>query len=208
MDKHLRNLILSYDRAADERDEFEAFDWKKDLRWKFLSALNKEGRSKLIDIGAGTGIHAKFFQDQGIDVTCFDLSPALIEKCIEKGLTSYVMNVLDMSSIVQVYDSAFALNSLFHVPLKLLPKALFNMSNILESDGLLFWGQYGGERREGVYQDDNYQPKRFFSLLNDEQMHEMASMKFTIESFDRVELEDLAPLYFQSMLLRVKPKPQ
>ncbi len=204
MDNHLRNLILSYDRAADERDEFEASDWKKDLRWKFLNALNKEGRSKLIDIGAGTGIHAKFFWDQGIDVTCVDLTPALVEKCIEKGLTSFVMSVLDMSSIVQVYDSAFALNSLLHVPIKLLPKALFNMYNILEPDGLLFWGQYGGEHREGVYQDDNYQPKRFFSLLNDEQMHEMASMKFTIESFDRVELEDLAPLYFQSMLLRVK----
>ena len=92
MDNDLNNLILSYDRAADERDKYEASDWKKDLRWKFLNILNTEGKSRLIDIGAGTGIHGKFFQEQGIKVTCGDLSPAHVEKCIEKGLKSFVLN--------------------------------------------------------------------------------------------------------------------
>lgn len=203
MDNYFQNLIIAYDRAADERDEFEASDWKKDLRWNFLNILKAESKTKLIDIGSGTGIHGKFFQEQGINVTCGDLSPALIEKCIEKGLTSFVLNVLDMANFDQVYDSAFALNSLLHIPTSLLPEALSNISNILEPNGLLFWGQYGGEHREGVYQDDNHEPKRFFSLLNDEQMHEMASRNFTIENFDKVILDGMSPLYFQSMLLRV-----
>jgi SAM-dependent methyltransferase len=202
------NLIISYDRAADLRDQFNVSDWKKDLRSRYLNILKKEDKSKLIDIGAGTGIHAKYFQDQGIDVTCVDLSPALIDKCVQKGLRSYETNILDMSNFGQVFDAAFALNSLLHIPTTLLPDALSNISRILEPDGLLFWGQYGGEYREGVYQSDNYDPKRFFSLIDDNQMREFASINFTIENFDLIKLEDLSSLHFQSMLLRVKSKPK
>jgi len=204
MDNDLNNLILSYDRAADERDKYEASDWKKDLRWKFLDILNTEGKSRLIDIGAGTGIPGKFFQEQGINVTCGDLSPAHVEKCIEKGLKSFVLNVLDMADVDQEFDCAFALNSLLHIPIDLLPDALSNISNILKPDGLLFWGQYGGEYHEGVYQDDNHEPKRFFSLLNDEQIHEMASSNYNVENFDKLRLENKPHIYFQSILLRVK----
>jgi SAM-dependent methyltransferase len=207
MDKHFLNLKLSYEQAADERDKSEASDWKKDLRWKFLNVLRAEGKNKLIDLGAGTGLHGKFFQDQGINVTCVDLVPAHVEKCIEKGLESFVLDLLDMSGIDNKFDSAFALNSLLHVPTKLLPDVLFNISNILDPNGLLYWGQYGGEYREGVYEDDHQEPKRFFSLLNDGQMHEMAQKKFSVEQFDRVELDGFAPMHFQSMLLRVKSSP-
>ncbi len=173
-----------------------------DLRWKFLNILNQEGKSKLIDIGAGTGIHAKFFQEQGIHVTCVDLSPAHVEKCIEKGLASYALNLLDLGRLGKLFDCAFALNSLLHIPTNLLPDALSNISKVLEQNGVLYWGQYGGEYREGVYQEDHHKPKRFFSLLKDEQMQEMASNAFAVEDFKIVLLDDAAPLYFQSMLLR------
>ena len=204
MDKHSRNLILSYEQAADERDTYEAADWKKDLRWKFLEALKREGKTKLIDLGAGTGLHGLFFQEQGINVTCVDLTPAHVEKCLKKGLNSLVVDFQDMSGIDRVYDSAFALNSLLHIPMEVLPDVLINISNILEPNGLLYWGQYGGEYREGIYEDDHQTPKRFFSLLNDDQMHEMARENFLVEDFERIILDDLEPLYFQSMLLRVK----
>lgn len=205
-DNPFPSLILSYNQAADDRDQYDISDWKKELRWRFLNVLNGEGKSTLIDIGAGTGIHAKFFQDQGINVTCVDLSPALIEKCIKKGLKSHTINVLDIVSINQKFDCAFVLNSLLHVPKTLLPDALSNISNILEPRGLMFWGQYGGEYREGIYQDDNYEPKRFFSLLDDKRMHEFASKNFSVEDFNQVKLDNMSPLYFQSMLLRVKTK--
>jgi SAM-dependent methyltransferase len=204
MDNLFQNLILSYEKAADERDTYEASEWKKDLRWKFLHELKTEDKTKLIDLGAGTGIHGKFFQDQGLEVTCVDLVPAHVEKCKEKGLQSFVLDFLDMSSIGQDFDGAFALNSLLHIPTDLLPDVLENISKILKPNGLLYWGQYGGEYQEGVYEDDHQEPKRFFSLLTDDQMHEMAKRKFKVEQFDRVAVDGAEPLYFQSMLLRVK----
>ena len=204
MDNIFQDLILSYDRKADTRDKYLASDWKKDLRWKLLEILTSEEKFTIFDIGAGTGIHAKYFLDQGLDVTCIDLSPALVQKCLEKGLDCSVLNVLDLDSLGQEYDCAFALNSLLHIPTLQLPTALSNISNILKPRGLFFWGQYGGECREGVYQDDHHDPKRFFSLLNDEQINEFASKLFIIEKFDTIILEDLSPLHFQSILARKK----
>jgi len=204
MDNIFQDLILSYDRKADERDEYVASDWKKNLRLELLEILNSENKTALIDIGTGTGVHAKYYLDHGLDVTCIDLSPTLVQKCLEKGLNSFVLNVLDLNSLDQEYDCAFALNSLLHIPSHELPTALSKISNILKPDGLFFWGQYGGENREEVYQDDHHDPKRFFSLLNDDQINEFASRLFIIEKFDTIILEDISPLHFQSILARKK----
>ena len=200
----LRDLILSYDRAVIERDKYQVSDWKKHQRKRFLNLLNTEGKTKLIDIGSGTGIHGNFFQEQGIDVTCVDISPANVEKCKEKGLESYVLDVLDLASIGLFFDCAFALNSLLHIPTSQLSLTLSNIHDTLKPDGLFFWGQYGGEYREGVYDEDKYEPKRFFSLLDDTQIQEKASKLFYIEDFVTVSIKDITPLYFQSLTLRVK----
>ncbi len=199
------DLILSYDRAVGFRESAPVSDWKETLRREFLAALQREGRTSLIDIGAGTGVHALFFQSQGIDVTCIDLSPALVKKCQEKGLPSQILSVLDLAGIGQTFEAAYAMNSLLHIPSRLLPKALANIAGVLTKEGLFYWGQYGGEKREGVYQDDSYEPKRFFSLLGDDEIRELASVYFTVEEFSQVQVETRSPLHFQSLFLRVKP---
>lgn len=200
------DLIRSYDGAVEYRDSAPVSDWKVNLRGAFLSALQDENKANLIDIGAGTGVHALFFQEQGLNLHCIDLSPALIEKCQEKGLSSQVLSVLDLSEIGRTFDGAFAMNSLLHIPTRLLPEALANIAGILKNEGLFYWGQYGGEYREGIYEDDHYQPKRFFALLEDDQIQEFAEVDFILEEFDRIQLEESSPLHFQSLLLRVKPK--
>ena len=202
--KALRDLILSYDHAVNERDKYQVSDWKKSQRQIFLNLLNAEGKTRLIDIGSGTGIHGSFFQEQGIDVTCVDISPANVEKCKEKGLESYVLDVMDLASIGQLYDCAFSLNSLLHIPTSQLSLTLSNIHDVLKPDGLFFWGQYGGQYREGVYDEDKYEPKRFFSLLDDTQIREKASEIFNIEDFATVSVKDISPLYFQALILRVK----
>ena len=202
--KVLRDLILSYDRAVNGRDNHQIADWKKRQRQNFLHLLHAEGKSKLIDIGSGTGIHGNFFQEHGIDVTCVDISPANVAKCKEKGLESYILNVMDLASIGQLFDCAFALNSLLHIPISQLSLTLSNIHDVLKPDGLFFWGQYGGEYRAGVYDQDKYEPKRFFSLLDDTQIQDKASKIFSIEDFVTVSIKDITPLYFQSLILRVK----
>ena len=202
--KSLRDLVLSYDHAVNERDNHQISDWKERQRQRFFNLLNTEGKTRLIDIGSETGIHGSFFQEQGIDITCVDISPANVEKCKEKGLESYVWDVRDIASIGQLYDCAFALNSLLHIPTSQLSLTLANIRDVLKPDSLFFWGQYGGEYREGVYEEDRYEPKRFFSLLDDTQIQEKASKLFDIEDIATVSIKDITPLHFQSLILRVK----
>lgn len=198
------DLIRSYDRAVAYRESSPVSEWKKEIRWKYLAALKQEGRTSLIDIGAGTGVHGLFFQSQGIEVSGIDLSPALVKQCRQKGLPCQELSVLELDGIGRSFEAAFALNSLLHIPSQLLPKALSNIARVLSREGLFYWGQYGGEYREGVYQDDHYQPKRFFSLLDDGQILKFASESFVVEEFKQVERGDESGLHFQSMILRVK----
>lgn len=204
MDKYQENLIQAYDRGANERDKAEVPVWKEEICHKFLSIIRAENKTSLIDIGAGTGVHGKYFQDEGVDVTCVDLSPAHVEKCREKGLRSIELDILHLDLFSEKFDCAFALSSLLHIPSADLPLALANIAKLLDSGGLMLWAQYGGEDREGIYEEDHYLPKRFFNLLDDRTMIQFAAREFQIENLERLHDVQLDPLHFQSLLLRAK----
>jgi hypothetical protein len=114
--------------------------------------------------------------------------------------------VLDLGSLGRAFDSAFAMNSLLHVPRCQLQGALSAIRGSLNPSGLFYWGQYGGEQREGVDEEDGYEPKWFFSLLDDERIREAASRKFTLVEFVVIPFEDNDPFQYQSLILRAKDK--
>lgn len=65
-DQTIDELRRSYDRMVEERDNKEIAAWKVENRQRFLSLLQKEGKEKLLGIGAGTGGDGKFLQDSGL----------------------------------------------------------------------------------------------------------------------------------------------
>ncbi len=202
-----RNLALAYDRRADERDQREIADWKNRERERFLGLLRAEGKSSLVDIGSGPGTHAVYFREHGIDVTCVDLSPVNVERCRGKGLRALLGDVMDLGFLGGAFHAAFAMNSLLHVPRARLPKTLASIRDTLCPTGLFYWGQYGGVDRQGIFEEDTYEPKRYFSFLDDEEMSRVASEIFSLQEFVRVPLEDDEPFHFQSLILRVQDWP-
>src|SRR6266536_1248774 len=85
-------LRESYNRNAAERETYGMEVWKVEERQHFLSFLQQEGKHRLLEIGAGPGRDSKFFQDNGLDVVCTDLSPEMVELCHAKGLQAHVMD--------------------------------------------------------------------------------------------------------------------
>ena len=79
---------------------------------------------KLLEIGAGPGHHAKFFQDNGIAVKCIDLSPKMVKLCIDKGLDAQEMDFSRLTFSNDSFDAVWALNCLLHVPKVELPGVL------------------------------------------------------------------------------------
>jgi len=204
--KIIASLRTSYNREkAAQRDQTEKEFWKVSLRQQFLSLLRQEGKTVLLEIGAGTGNDSLFFQNNGLDVTCTDLSPDMVNLCREKGLKAYVMDFLSLDFPPGSFDAIYALNCLLHVPTRELPAVLRKLQDLLRQGGLFFLGVYGGAEEEGIHEDDQHNPPRFFAHHTDEFMQHLTAPFFDLVSFKTVPMEGKR-WHFQSMVLRCKEK--
>jgi SAM-dependent methyltransferase len=203
MDKDLRQTLQqAYTAKVDERDTSQLQPWKLAEREAFLQALVTAGARTLLELGAGTGQNAAFFAAQGLDVLATDLTEANVAACRRKGLRAEVADVCDIRLPAASFDAAYALNCLLHLPKAEFPLALDNIKRVLKPGGLFYLGLYGGMDSEGVYADDTYQPKRFFSFWTNEGLKEAVGRVFFILRFKQVDLGETGDLMFQGLILR------
>ena len=201
-DNIIADLRAAYDRAVEERENKPILPWKIEERRRFLDLLRQEQKTTLLEIGAGTGRDSLFFQEQGLQVTCTDLSLAMAQHCRQKGLNAQVMDFRHLNFPAESFDAVYALNCLLHVPNSNLPAVLQQIQRVLKRGGLMFLGVYGGRASEGPAQDDTYEPKRFFSSRTDEQIQAMVQPYFQIVSFKVIPLPGEQDEHFQSLILR------
>jgi SAM-dependent methyltransferase len=194
-------LILSYNRQAEQRDQSEIEDWKVIERAAFLALLQSERKQFLLEIGAGHGRDSKFFQENGFQITCIDLSPEMVKLCQQKGLNARVMDMVNLDLPDNTFDAVYSLNSMLHLLKKELPTVLQNIRRVLKANGLFFLGVYGDYDFEGVWEKDTYNPKRFFSLHSDETLKQAVTENFELLSFKQVNFGE-EKIHFQSLTLR------
>jgi SAM-dependent methyltransferase len=202
-DEITQSLRESYDRNVEERDQTPIAPWKIEERGKFLQLLQAEAKTTLLEIGAGPGRDSLYFHENGLQVVSTDLSPGMVKRCREKGLTAYVMDFLHLDFPPASFDAVYALNSLLHVPKADLPHVLKAIQKLLKPNGLFYFGVFGGENREGVLAQDRLEPKRFFASYSDEAMVQAVSPFFDVVYFGHISLERENE-HFQSMILRTK----
>jgi SAM-dependent methyltransferase len=201
----LDDLRTAYDAQVAAREQMPLAPWKEPLRARFLARLRTEGRRSLLELGAGPGMHGRYFADAGLDVVCTDLSPAMVEACRAKGLRAIVADFLSLPACLDTpLDAAFALNCLLHVPPDDLPRVLRAIHDVLAPGGLFFLGQYGGVEFHGVRASDTYEPKRYFSFLPDAALRALVAVDFEVLDFEIVELPDEGEpgVHVQALTLR------
>ncbi len=199
----ITSLRESYDRNANDRDHYGIEDWKVEERQHFLEQLQSEKKQSLLEIGAGPGRDSKFLQENGLTVTCTDLSPEMVELCRSKGLNAHVMDFLSLDFPQDSFDAVFALNCLLHVPKSDLSRVLERIQHLIKPNGLFFMGVYGNEDFEGIWPLDNYIPQRFFSFHTDGDIQKAVTPYFEIVYFKTIPVENNQH-HFQSMILRRK----
>jgi len=195
------NLIKTYDLHAEQRNKIEIGEWKSLERRHFLSLVQEENKQSLLEIGAGHGRDSLFFKEQGLQVTCIDLSPKMIELCRQKGLDAHVMDMTHLDFEPNSFDAVYTLNSFLHLPKDEFPVALENVCNVLRPTGLFYLGLYGGIDFAGTWEQDSYSPKRFFSFHTDENLKSILAETFEVLYFKRIDFGD-DQLSFQSTILR------
>lgn len=199
----IAELRKSYNQeSAAKRNKMEKETWKVAERQQFLTLLQQEGKHTLLEIGAGTGTDSLFFQNNGLQVVCTDLSPAMVKFCCEKGLDAHVKDFLSLDFPPASFEAIYALNCLLHVPTNDLPAVLGKLRQLLCPGGLFFLGVYGSsEEEEGVAESDWHNPPRFFARHTDAFMQQVTSQFFERVSFKAIPLADPTE-HFQAFVLR------
>jgi SAM-dependent methyltransferase len=163
--------------------------WKQSERERFSESLRAAGLNSVLEIGAGHGVSGRYLAGEGFDLTCIDLSPELVEECRRAGLRAQVMDFSNLVFPLGSFDAAFGMNCLLHVPRAELPAVLRSVRRVLRPGGLFYWGQYTlGEPLEGIYDEDSYEPKRFFAFLTDDEITAAACEEFELVDFRRITL--------------------
>jgi len=196
-----QELRQAYDAEAEAREAMADAPWKAQERGRFAARLREAGASRLLEIGAGHGISGRVFADEGFKVTCVDLSPELVAHCRAKGLDATVMDFSDLAFADGSFDAVFGMNCLLHVPKTELPGVLAEVRRVLAPGGLFYWGQYGGQDYEGVWETDAYEPKRFFSFFTAEAIEAVAVDHFDLVETNLVALDSGIDQY-QGLILR------
>ena len=168
MNDHRAELRQTYDKYAQERENSQREQWKIEERLRFFDLLEKEHKQDLLELGAGNGLDSLFFQANGLNVTCVDLSPAMVELCQQKGVNARVMDMVRLQFPGESFDAVYSMNSLLHLRKRELPALLSRVSALLRHAGLVYIGVFGGVDSEQVWEDDYYTPHRFFSFFTDE----------------------------------------
>lgn len=200
----INDLRGVYDQDAPRRDTSQQSAWRERIRHEFLQQLLAEGKTRLLEIGAGPGIDSAYFAAHGLQVVATDLSPGMIELCQQKGLEAYVMDFLNLDFPAANFDTVYGINCLLHVPKPDLPAVLMLIKHLLKPNGLFLMGLFGGIEGDGPWEDDHHKPKRYFALYPDSEIQKIVKQIFTLERFEAIETEaDGNPdMHFQLMLLR------
>jgi SAM-dependent methyltransferase len=195
------NLSKSYDIDSHRRVNGTPAEWKVKERATFLSRLQAEGRTRLLEIGAGTGIDSLFFKENGLKVTCVDLSEEMVRYCRDRELDAHVMDFYCLDFADETFDAVYAMNCLLHVPKHEFDGVLQEIGRVLKSGALFFMGLYGGADSEGIWENDWCEPKRFFASYSDDALRQAVTKRFVDIDFHIVPLQEGQP-YFQAFLVQ------
>jgi len=205
-----QQLKKAYDADAQRRvdNEMKRDKWKLNLRKKFAKLAKKEKKQSLLELGSGVGIDADYFKKNGFDVFATDFSKEMINKCKTRGLNSKVVDLYELNSLNRSFDSIYSMNVLLHIPLKDLDEVLQTIHNVLNDNGIFFYGVYSkGKDEEFTFTDNSKMGlPRFFSFLSDKTLLDQTQKSFDIVDFSNIDIgNNEGELYFQALTLRKKP---
>jgi len=117
-------------------DSYEAIFPFRQAVYSFLAVHLKQSRSRIVDIGCGTGHYCGRFAEEGFDAQGIDLDPAMI-KSAGKGYPRASFQCLDMSHIASLneyFDLAFSIgNVVSHLDKNNLRRFLNGLARVLNS---------------------------------------------------------------------------
>lgn len=198
------DLVRSYDSTAVRRDERGEPRWRDEHRIGLAATMRAERKTRLLEIGAGSGHSAAFFAREGFAVAAIDLSPLNIERCRAKGLDARVADFADLPFPDASFDAIWSMSCFMHAPDAELAKAVTEMDRVLMPGGIAVVGLWGGGGTTGFVDDDVHDPPRFFAWRTDDQITAAFGEAFVVEEFEIIPEAEASPLdeHYQLLTMR------
>ncbi len=154
----------------------------------------------ILDIGAGPGIHAIYFKEQGYDPFCIDISEAMIELCKKRRLKAEVKDI-EQLEMHDVFDGIWAYTVLLHIPKKRIPPIIKKIASLLKPQGIFGLAIKEGQG-EGFEKNEDYpQTRRWFTYFTEKEIQVMYKNEFELMHVSKTPIKNQI---FVNYLLRKK----
>jgi len=188
MEDYKRRTIESYNKNAKEFSEKFKGLMDLDRREEFQKFMNLIPRKRVLELGCGSGDHAYYFSQKGLDVTCVDLSEEMIKICKEKNLKAYVMDIENLDFEEESFDGIWAVTSLLHVPKSKINSVIKKLHDILRGDGVIFVCVKEGDGE--LFTDDGDGAKRYFVFWREEDLMKEFERYFDVIESKKTQFRD------------------
>ncbi len=180
-EQYKMDLITAYDRYVDtfeKRFEESFHEVAQPFFDRFTAAVNGK---RVMDLGAGSGFTAMLLRDHMFDVTCVDLSSAMVSRCKEKGFDVIQGDMEEIELTDNHFDGIWAYCSLLHLKKEGMPNMVERLSRWLSKDGVLGVAFLDEGRPDESREDVSYPGvHRWFSYFKFEEIPALFSSKFEI----------------------------
>lgn len=129
------DIVVSSDICEDDIIPLEVLFRNFDEMPEIEQTALQRASGKILDVGAGAGMHALYLQDQGMNVECIDISPGAVEFMKSQGLKAERINFFSLKD--RKYDTILMLMNGIGIAGKLsnLETTLTQAKNLLNKGG-------------------------------------------------------------------------
>ena len=165
------DLRETYNRIAEDwhRDHLHDDWWIQDID-TFIKNLPPNAR--VLDVGCGSGVKAKYLISHGLKVTGIDISENLLEIAKREAPEGEykLLSMINLDTMPETFDGVFAQASLLHVSKGEAAEMVKKMARRLVPGGLLYIAVKEvreGETEEEIAKENDYgyEYERFFSYF-------------------------------------------
>jgi len=140
----------------------------KDIADFFIQ--NLKGK-EILDIGCGPGRDAKYFSENGLDVTGIDLTSKFV-KMASKNVPNAKFIQMDMRKIdfpENTFDGIWACASFYHIPKKDAKNTLLGFRKVLRPAGLMFISIKAGTEEKFVQKEEDKGWAKFYAFYTEDE---------------------------------------
>ena len=113
-----------------------------------------------------------------------DLSPEHVRICRERGVDARLASVFELPFEDGAFQAGWTMSTLLHVPNDRIDAAFDEIVRVVVPGDPLAIGLWSGPDEEAINEDDEFEPKRFFSRRSDRRLREILGRHGAMEQFE------------------------